>query len=482
MAQHPNILLIMSDQHSPFFLGCRGRRPVRTANLDALAACGVSFNHAYCANPLCVPSRMTFLTSRFSRDIQVWTNDAILGSDCPTFVHHLNSAGYDSFLCGRMHFEGPDQRHGYRRRILGDVYPKLEHIPVNTTGQHADGVKTAGPGRTAYMCYDDEVTRVACRFLERIDRSPPDRPFFLTVGCVLPHSPYICPRHLFEEYMDTVDVPQLPDGYLGRLHPAMQVWRRARAVEELTDEQVRIARAAYFGLVTYLDALIGQVLQTLAETHFADNTVVIYTSDHGDMAGEHRMWWKTSFYEGSVGVPLILSWPGRFAEARTVDAVVSLLDIGPTLVAVAGGEPMPAVRGRSLLGFTEDGGRPSDWPDTAYAEKVWAVDSHYATGRMIRRGAWKLNHYHGYHRPQLFNLESDPDEMRDLGADPGCCDVTRDLQDQVLADWSGDSVVEAVRRLHSDQSVPSTGIARPHERDAPDQWTAPDGCNIFPEA
>ena len=481
MPAQPNILLIMSDQHSPFFLGCRGQRPVRTPNLDDLAAGGVRFDRAYCANPLCAPSRMTFLTSRSSSDIQVWTNEGRLRSDIATFVHHLNLAGYDTTLCGRMHFAGPDQRHGYQHRILGDVHAKLEHIPTDTTGQHADGVKTAGPGRTAYTAFDDEVTRVACEHLESLDRSPPDQPFFLTVGYVLPHCPYICPKRLFDEYMDTIDVPQLPDGYLDRLHPAMALWRRAREVDTLTDEQVRIARAAYFGLVTYTDELVGQVLRALAGTHVADNTIVIYTSDHGEMAGEHRMWWKTNFYDGSVGVPLIASWPVRFAPNRTVEAVVSLLDIGPTLVDLAGGEPMQHVRGRSLRPWLEPGAPPADWPDIAFAEKAWAADLKHQPGRMIRRGPWKLNHYHGYDRPQLFNLDTDPDEMYDLGADADYAEIRSELQQQVLADWSGDAVVNAVDRLRADREALLSTSPLPRDDDAPDQWTAPDGCNIFPE-
>jgi choline-sulfatase len=169
VVRQPNVILIMSDQHSPHVLGCaQGKvehaaslfRVVRTPTLDRLAERGVSFTNAYCANPLCVPSRMTFLTSRHCSDIRVWTNSCRLQSDIPTFVHHLVNAGYETILCGRMHFVGPDQRHGFERRIIGDVHAKLEHIPVSTTGQTADGVKVAGPGRTAYSRYDEEVTRV----------------------------------------------------------------------------------------------------------------------------------------------------------------------------------------------------------------------------------------------------------------------------------------------------------------------------------
>jgi choline-sulfatase len=490
VVRQPNVILIMSDQHSPHVLGCaQGKvehaaslfRVVRTPTLDRLAERGVSFTNAYCANPLCVPSRMTFLTSRHCSDIRVWTNSCRLQSDIPTFVHHLVNAGYETILCGRMHFVGPDQRHGFERRIIGDVHAKLEHIPVSTTGQTADGVKVAGPGRTAYSRYDEEVTRVCCQFLESWDRNPGDRPFFMTVGYVLPHCPFIAPKRLFDEYFGKVDVPQLPEGYHDSLHPFMQSWREHRSVDELTDEQVRTARAAYYGLVTLMDELIGDIISTLEKTHFGEDTLIVYTSDHGEMAGEHRMWWKSSFYEGSVGVPLIFSWPGHLAEGRTVIDVTSLLDIGPTLVELAGGASMPWVSGRSLMGFLTGDGKVSDWHNTAFAELGGLRGD--VPGRMIRRGPWKLSYYYGYDRPQLFNLESDPEEWNDLGDDASYAHIRDELLADVREGWSGGEVLRGIEIAQRDRHVLGEfqKNARMSADDPPDRWTAPDGCNIFPE-
>ena len=482
MAEQPNILLIMSDQHSPHVLGCARHSTIRTPTLDQLAAQGVRFTNSYCGNPLCVPSRMSFLTSRHCSDIRVWTNGCRLSSDIPTFVHHLVNAGYETLLCGRMHFTGPDQRHGFERRLIGDVHAKLEHIPRSTTGQTADGVKVAGPGQTAYSCYDEAVTQICCRFLEARDNSPGERPFFMTVGYVLPHCPYIAPKRLFDEYLPKVDVPQLPDGYYDSLHPFMQNWRDRRCVDELTDEQVRVARAAYYGLVTRMDELIGDILFTLANTHLGEDTVVIYTSDHGEMAGEHRMWWKSSFYDGSVGVPLIASWPGHFSEGRVVSHITSLLDIGPTLVELAGARPMVSVHGHSLSGFLSDDGDACNWPDMAFAELGGLLGD--APGRMVRRGPWKLNHYHGYEHPQLFHLESDPEELQDLGQDEAYRDIRESLLDAAMEDWSGDEVLQTLETTRVDREVlvKFGKTARVGTDDPPDRWTAPDGCNIFPEA
>ena len=481
MSDQPNILLIMTDQHSPHFLGCAGEPIVRTPTLDRLAESGVRFTNAYCGHPLCVPSRMSFLTSRFPSDIRVWTNSCHLRSDIATFVHYLVNAGYSTTLCGRMHFTGPDQRHGYERRIIGDVDPKLEHIPLNTTGQTADGVRTAGPGRTAYTRYDEEVTQVCCRELEALDRQRPDKPFFMTVGYVLPHCPFICPKHLFDEYVSQIDVPQLPEGYLESLHPAVKLWREHRKIDGLTDEEVRTARAAYYGLVTMMDGLIGQILSTLEGTRFARDTMVVYTTDHGEMAGEHRMWWKSSFYEGSACVPLLFSWPGQFAAGRTVDSVCSLLDVGPTLVDYGGGQPMPSARGDSLRQFLCGDGSTEGWRDTAFAELGRSMND--PPGRMVRSGKFKLNHYHGYEAPQLFNIELDPREMRDLGGDPNFSEVREELLEMVMGEWSGEDVVQSLDCLEADRKVLNDfgASAQLSEGDPPDRWTAPDRCNLFPQ-
>lgn len=136
----PNFLVIMSDQHNPRLMGTAGNSVIRTPNLDRLAARGVQFDHAYCGSPLCVPSRMTFLTGQHCSDVDVWSLGCCLGSEEPTFLHSLTAADYETVLCGRMHFVGPDQRHGFESRIIGDVHARLDHIPLETTGQSKSAV------------------------------------------------------------------------------------------------------------------------------------------------------------------------------------------------------------------------------------------------------------------------------------------------------------------------------------------------------
>ncbi len=484
MADGPNFVVILSDQHSPHILGCAGDRIVRTPSLDGLAARGVRFEGAYCGSPLCVPSRMTFLTGRPCSDIGVWTNGCMLASDIPTFAHGLGVAGYETVLGGRMHFVGPDQRHGFERRIIGDVLspfpggppPDLGPIPTVTTGQSRKAVEIAGPGRSAYQAYDVAVTDACCRYLE--GGAGGDRPFCLVVGYVLPHCPFICPKRLYDEYFDRIDIPQVPSGYLDRLHPALRVWRERRGVNGLDEETVRRARAAYYGLVTFVDEQIGRLLQTLAATSFEKDTVVVYVSDHGEMAGEHGMWWKSSFYEGSARVPMVWSWPGQFGEGRVIPRVTSLLDVGPTLLEVAGTDPLPGISGRSLTGFLRGSGTVADWPDEAFSENV--SEGAERPGRMVRQGPWKLNFYHGYDAPQLFHIEDDPQEFEDRAGDPACQAVRERLLARVCAGWDGDRIEAELKRRAEGRALIRRWAGRV-AHDLSDFWQAPPGCNLFPE-
>ena len=485
--ERPNLLVIVSDQHSPHVLGCAGDSVVRTPHLDRLAARGTHFSSAYCAAPLCVPSRMAFMTSQHPSAIQVWSNRDVLGSDVPTFAHALGVAGYETVLCGRMHFIGPDQRHGFERRILMDIgggYFGLggpgpdfgPHIPAHTAGMQYPGVQFAGPGRTSYQAYDADVTTTAVDYLRTRKQSGDPRPFCLVVGFLLPHSPYICPRPLYDEYAANVSAPSVPEDYLDRLHLAMRAWREDRGVDHLSMAEAQRARAAYYGLVTLLDEQVGRVLAALEEGGHAADTAVVYTSDHGEMAGEHGMWWKMSFYQGSAGVPLIWSWPGRIAQGHTTSAAASLLDVAPTLLELGSAPTLPNGTGHSLLGLLKGEVVP-DWPDEAFYEML--PSAHVPAARMVRRGPWKLSYFHGYDTPQLFHLEEDPQELDDRGADPACRDVREALLARVHAGWSAAANAAIIERRTPDVALLTQWFraVRPNYT----RWVPRPEQNLFPE-
>lgn len=431
---------------------------------------------------------MTFLTSQYPSDIEVWTNGCRLGADVPTFAHSLSLAGYETVLCGRMHFTGEDQHRGFQRRLVGDVSGAMAStppggkfegiIPDTTAGQTYRTMDAVGAGRSAYIAYDDDVTRGASDFLRRRAQEHPEQPFCMVTGFLLPHSPYICPKRLFDEYIEQIEMPHVPEEYTATLHPAVARWRETRGVDHITAEQARAARAAYYGLVTYMDERIGEILKALDSTPFAENTVVVYLSDHGEMAGEHGMWWKDSFYEGSVGIPMIWSWPKHFDTGRREDAIVNLVDVGPTLLDFAGAESLPDARGQSLAGLLNPDSKSSTpWRNTTFSETYTAKQR---PARMIRSGPWKLNAYHGYAHPQLFNIESDPGELVDLGKDPAHAEIVAGLLAQVQDGWSPERIERAVARNKKRHEL----VTR-WRRNAPigesERWSVPAGSNLFPE-
>jgi len=483
----PNLLVIMSDQHNPHVAGYAGESLVRTPNLDRLAARGVTFEQTYCPGPLCVPSRMAFVTGLYPRDLGIWTNGGRLDSDTPTFGHQLSLAGYETTLCGRMHFVGPDQQHGFDRRLVGDVSGAMEGRPEGGMfegvwdpagcgqGHRSLDDAAAGAGVASYAVYDDSVTERACRFLQDRGQGGEEQPFCMVVGFLLPHNPYVCPTELLEEYMDKLAGWTPPEACPPGEHPALVSMRRTRGVENITPEQARRGRAAYFGLVTLLDRNLGLIMEALAEAGLTDDTVVAYTSDHGELGGEHGMWWKDCFYDGSVKVPMLWSCPSRFRQGRRVNAVAGLLDVAPTLLELGGADPLPGQRGASLLGFLDSDREPADWPDAAFAE-TWAREQRPA--RMIRAGKWKLNVYDGYEAPQLFDMEADPGETNDLGADKRFADVRRELLERVLAGWAG----SWQDGRDFSPSPEQAEIARRWREAGPhgecERWPFPTGCNV----
>ena len=457
----PNVLVMMSDQHSKHYLGCYGHPLVRTPHLDELAQRGTRFTNAYCPSPLCVPSRTSFLTARTPSASQVWKNSHILPSSTPTWAHALGAAGYETALIGRMHFLGPDQRHGFERRPMGEYCayhpgvgyqgaPLMSPALRGSSGQTRRAVEVAGWGHTTYQDFDERVARTTCAYL-RAQAEDNSRPFAAVIGFLLPHCPFVAPRELFEYYYARVDVPQQTDLERQREPAAVVRFKKLRGIyDPLPPARIRAARAAYLGMCEHLDRQIGHILQALEDTGLAENTLVIYTSDHGEMAGEHGCWWKSNYYEGSVGVPLIASLPGVVPQGQASEAICNLMDLGPTLLDVAGADPMPAVDGRSLWPVLQ--GDPSaQLAEETYSEHFGGTDG--VPSRMIRRGPWKLFKYHDHTPPALYNLAQDPDENNDLGLDPHYEGVRQELLASLYQGWDPARVLEQTASLDRDERL-----------------------------
>jgi choline-sulfatase len=437
----------MSDQHNPRVMGCAGDPYVRTPNIDALASRGLTFTNMYCASPLCVPSRMAFMAGRSASSVEIYNNAGMLAPNVPTFARGLSAAGYETVLCGRMHFVGEDQYHGFERRLFGDCHHG-EYLTKEILGEgehHTDGqtkyaVQFSGYGKTGYEAFDATVTERACAILE--SRREDERPLALVVGCILPHNPLICSRDLFEHYLAAIPEPNRFEEPLD-LHPAVRRWRERRRCGDLTPQQMHRGTAAYYGLVETMDRNVGRIVEAVAGSALAENTIVIYCSDHGDLAGEHGMFWKSSFYEGSVRVPFVASWPGRIPEGREVGCVASLIDVGPTLLDMAGAEALSGAEGRSFRAFLE-GGDTSRWPNEAFAEYGGAHGD--APSAMLRTGPWKLIYFDETKSCQLFHLEDDPGELVDRAKETACREIVRDGLRKIHSRWSPEKMREGASR------------------------------------
>lgn len=455
MKDKPNVLVIMSDQHSKHMLGCYGNNIVRTSNLDRLASEGMRFDNAYCPSPVCCPSRMSFLTGRTPSNNQVWNNSHMLSPATPTWAHVLGIAGYETSLLGRMHFEGHDQYHGFEHRPIGEmfaIHPGGFGGEKYPSGQNRRVMELSGKGTTTYQWMDEQITNEACNYLKDHAQKQ-ERPFAAVIGYVLPHCPFIAPEELFDYYHDIVDIPEVESD-----QPAMIKWyRKSRGIDIPLDERrVRIVRAAYFALCEQLDGFVGQILDCLEQAGLADNTLVVYCSDHGEMAGEHGCWTKNTYYEGSVGVPLIFRMPGLIPPGTSANQICNLMDIGPTLADIIGAPELPEWDGRSLLPSLS-GKQTPDWPNETFSEVVDTMPGSCIPSRMIRSGQWKLwvdQEATGQElNVALFDLQNDPGELHDLSKDPAYSQIRRDLLAKVLNEWDPEYVRSESLRKAQDYSL-----------------------------
>ena len=419
----PNILLVMFDQMSAQSLPCYGHGVVRAPHLQGLAERGAVFENAYCNSPLCSPSRFAMMTGQLPSRIGAYDNAAELNAGVPTFAHHLRALGYRTCLSGKMDFTGADQLHGYEERLTTDLSPSdfgwtpEWDAPEKLQPWFHDlaSVVDAGPyDHSLAMTYDEEAAGQAVRWLYETAGGTDERPFLLTVSFMHPHDPYLARREFWDLYEDAaIDLPQVPyiaptarDPHSRRLHAMYD-----RDEYAITEERIRRARRGYYGMISYIDAQLGRILAVLETLGQRDDTVIIATADHGDMLGERGLWYKMTFFERAVRVPLILCAPKLFA-ARRVAQGVSLVDLLPTLLGIAGRserDALPApIDGTSLLPLMNGS---ASGPDTIYGEYMAEGTSQPIF--MIRRGNHKYVTCAG-DPPQLFDLAADPLELDDL--------------------------------------------------------------------
>jgi len=419
-----NLLVLMSDEHNPKFLHCAGHPYIETPNLDALAARGTRFTSAYTTCPICVPARAAFATGRYVNEIGYWDNGDPYDGAVPSWHHALRDSGHRVVSIGKLHFRGrPDDDHGFSEEIvpmhvvdgIGDVKGLVrEDIPKRKGGDKM--AHRAGPGESSYAAYDRDIASRAQIWLHEEALKWDDRPWVLFVSFVLPHFPLTAPPHWFYRYwQQNLPMPKLYAKPSRPRHPYHDQYEHVVDYDAhfSSEADVKRALAGYAGLVSMMDENVGNVLRALRDTGLAKNTRVLYTSDHGDNVGARGLWGKSTLYEESAGVPLIIAGPD-IPTGRVIDTPVSHIDCAPTILEAVG-EP-PCVGGRQLPGA-------SLFDVASGAKPMRPVISEYhatastAAAYMLRFGSFKYCHYVEY-RPQLFDLAKDPEELIDLASDP----------------------------------------------------------------
>jgi choline-sulfatase len=448
----PNILFIMADQMAASALPVYGHPVVKTPHLSALAEQGVVFDSAYCNSPLCAPSRFVLMSGRLPSKIGAYDNAAELPADVPTFAHYLRHLGYRTALSGKMHFCGPDQLHGFEERMTSDIYPadfgwavNWDQFETRPSWYHnMSSVTQAGPCvRTNQLDYDDEVIFNARRYLYDHARSSDERPFCLTVSMTHPHDPYAIPQEYWNRYdNDEIDLPTVniapedQDPHSARLRFVYEMDKT-----ELSEQQIRNARRAYYGAISYVDDQIGTLLKTLKETGLDENTIIVFSGDHGDMLGERGLWYKMSWFENSARVPIIVHAPTHFDAAR-ISASVSTMDLLPTFVDIASNGEFSAyatpIEGRSLVPHLQ-GARGHDVVIGEYM-----AEGTIAPVLMIRRDNYKFI-YCSTDPAQLYDLDADPQELNNLAQNAAQADRVATLMQEVSERWDMDALHQDVR-------------------------------------
>ena len=429
MKTRPNILFLMSDQHRADVTGYEGNSVVRTPVLDQLARTGVVFRNAYTPSPICVPARQCMTAGQLPKtcDCEGWVD---LKPGYRTFAREFSRYAYNTVCSGKLHHVGPDQMQGWRTRIAPDAEISDEYIedrieeefarykPAAGTGKWSNQreIEEARPEDGPCQKFDRRAVAASLDYLERYFEDPlylrpqSHRPLLFKLSLIQPHYPFFTDKERFEYYLERVPIYREEPC----AHPVLSLSQQNKPVN-VSEEAIRRATAAYYGMIDTVDAYFGQILERLESLgENLDEWIIVYTSDHGEMLGEHGIWEKTRFYEGSVRVPLIIRWPSGFEGGRVVDENVNLCVLFSTLCDLAGLQIPDGLDSRSLVPLLR--GTVSGWDNESVSQ---LGKSHV----MIKQDHLKYQYYGEEIAEVLFDLESDPHETRNVAEMPEYCEV-----------------------------------------------------------
>ncbi len=433
-----NLLIIMSDEHNPKMLGCEGHPIIETPNLDALAARGVRFSSAYCASPVCIPSRASFATGKYIHQVGHWDNADAYDGEASSWHHVLRGQGHEVVSIGKLHFKSDQEDHGFSKEVIpmhivegkGDLMGlvRTRPLPVRKGAYKMAGM--AGPGESQYTYYDREIAARAQVWLREEAVRHTDKPWALFVSFVAPHFPLTAPPEHYYKYFDQdLPLPKLHRKELRPTHPYLQDYRNSFNYDDYFDEKkLKVGLAGYYGLCSFLDENVGAVLKALEDAGLAEDTRIMYTSDHGDNLGTRGMWGKSNMYEEVARVPLIVAGPD-IPAGKVVDTHTSHVDTYPFILdCVGAAEPEP------------DADRPGVSLERLIAgeqvDRNVLVEYHgmgsTSAAFMIRHQQYKYVHYVDY-APQLFDLGADPEELNDMSEDPAYREILAECRRRLFA-------------------------------------------------
>ncbi|MDA0655281.1 MAG: sulfatase-like hydrolase/transferase [Proteobacteria bacterium] len=441
-----NVLYIMSDQHQGKASGCYGHDFVQTPNIDKLAATGTRFTRAFTPSAICVPARAALATGQYVHKTEYWDNGHPYDGRVKTWHHMLKENGASATSIGKLHYRAENEA-GFEEEILpmhvvegiGDARGCIKR-PMTPPMATSKTMTDTGPGDSPYLKYDHDIAEHACKWLRAKAANPNKDPFCAFVSFVCPHPPYIAPQEFYDIY-DKIEMPKPkmsdPDD---PVHPWIAKAQLSRNYNDFVTAELRpILMKSYYGCTSYLDSNIGKVLAALDETGLRDNTLIIYTSDHGENLGTRRLWGKSNMYEEACFIPMIVSGPD-VPSGKVSDTAVTLLDVAPTILDSQGLNEVAATHnmpGASMIGLAQ---ADSDTDRIGFSEYHAAAADRSAF--MIRKGNYKYIHYVSY-EPELFDLEADPQELTSLHKDPAHQAALKDLEAELRAICDPEAVDDA---------------------------------------
>ncbi len=442
-----NLVIIMSDEHNPKIMGCSGHPIVQTPNLDRMSKGGTRFTSAYTTSPVCIPARAGFACGKYIHQIGYWDNADAYDGSVPSWHHALRDRHHEVVSIGKLHFKLPGEDHGFTEEQIpmhiiegkGDLMG-LIRSELPRRGGARKMAAMAGPGESSYTIYDRDICARAQVWLRERGLQNQEKPWVLFVSFVAPHFPLTAPpEHFYRYWNQELPMPKLYDQASRAPHPYLDDYRNSFCYDDYFESpaDVKRALAGYYGLVSFLDEQVGKILSVLDDTGLMNTTRVMYTSDHGDNLGTRGLWGKSTMYDETAAVPLIMCG-ADIPAGQVISTPASHVDCFPTILEATGETEAIAaytVPGVSLFDLAQGGN-----PDRTVLSEYHGMGSTVGAFA-IRNGGFKYVYYaHPEYPSQLFDLDRDPEELVDLSSDPAYSSVLTECHERLLRLCDPDAV------------------------------------------